>query len=127
MKGMPDVLWKSILWRHIWLGYMGFIDVLLTKIGFPKTVIAWIMVCITSYQFSMNINGEFVGYFQGWIGWDKEILSRLFRKMIDNQNFKFHRRCHKDIISHLFFANDLIFNKREVNSLCMVKNVLMEF
>jgi hypothetical protein len=29
------------------------------------TVIDWIMVCVTSCQFSINVNGELAGYFQG--------------------------------------------------------------
>ena len=93
----------------LWLGSMGFCWCALTKIGFPKTVIDWIMVCVTSCQFSININGELVGYFQGGRGLRQgdplspyvfilcmEILSGLFRKMSDNQNFKFHWRCNKD-------------------------------
>jgi len=42
-----------------------FIDATLIKMGFPRTVIDWIMVCVTSCQFSININGELAGYFQG--------------------------------------------------------------
>ena len=37
----------------------------LIKMGFPRTVIDWIMVCVTSCQFSINVNGELAGYFQG--------------------------------------------------------------
>jgi hypothetical protein len=57
-----------------------------------------------------------------------EILSGLFRKMSADQNFKFHWRCKKDKISHLCFTDDLmIFSKRDVNSIRMIKNVLTEF
>ncbi|KAL3576428.1 hypothetical protein D5086_021711 [Populus alba] len=57
-----------------------------------------------------------------------EILSGLFCSMSVNQNFKFHWRCKKDIISHLCFADDLmIFNKGDVHSIRMIKNVLTKF
>jgi hypothetical protein len=42
-----------------------FVNATLIKMGFPQTVTDWIMVCITSCQFSININGELAGYFQG--------------------------------------------------------------
>jgi hypothetical protein len=109
--------------------------------GFPKIVIDWIMVCVTSCQFSINVNGELAGYFQGGRGLRQgdpispylfvlcmEILSGLFCKMSANQIFKFHWRCKKDKISHLFFANNLmIFSKGDVNSIHMIRNVLIEF
>jgi len=57
-----------------------------------------------------------------------EILSGLFCKMSDNQNFKFHRKCNNDIIFHLCFADGfMIFSKGDINSIHMIRNVLIEF
>jgi hypothetical protein len=118
-----------------------FVDATLIKMGFPRTVIDWIMVCVTSCQFSINVNGDLAGYFQGGRGLRQgdplslylfvlcmEILSGLFYKMSANQNFKFHWRCKKDKISHLCFAFDLmIFSKGDVNSIRMIRTVLIKF
>jgi len=109
--------------------------------GFPRTVIDWIMVCVTSYQFSINVNGELAGYFQRGKGLRQgdplspylfvlcmEILSGPFCKMSANQEFKFHWRCKKDKNSHLCFADDLmIFSKGNVNSIRMIRTVLKKF
>jgi hypothetical protein len=118
-----------------------FVDAMLIKMGFPRTVIDWIMVCVTSCQFSINVNGELAGYFQGGRGLRQgdplspylfvlcmEILSGLFCKMSANQEFKFHWRCKKDKISHLCFADDLmIFSNGDVNSIRMIRTVLTKF
>jgi len=118
-----------------------FVDATLIKKGFPRTVIDWIMVCVTSCQFSINVNGELAGYFQGGRGLRQadplspylfvlcmEILSRLFCKTSANQHSKFHWRCKKDKICHLCFADDLmILSKGDVNSIHMIRNVLKEF
>jgi hypothetical protein len=112
------------------------VDAMLIKMGFPRTVIDF-----TSCQFSININGELAGNFQGGRGLRQgdplspylfvlcmEILSGLFCKMSAIQNFKFHWRCKKENISHLCFADDvMIFSKGDVNSIRMIRTVLTEF
>jgi len=118
-----------------------FVDAMLIKMGFPRTVTDWIMIYVTSCQFSININGELASYFQGGRGLRQgdplspylfvlcmEILLGLLRKMSADQNFQFHWRCKKDKISHLCFVDDLmIFSKGDVNSIHMIKTVLTEF
>ena len=60
MKVDPMKAYDSVRWD--------FVDATLIKIGFLRTVIDWIMVCVTSSQFLINVNGELVGYFQGGRG-----------------------------------------------------------
>ena len=50
---------------------------LLITMGFPSRFIAWIMECITTPQFSVNINGELAGFFGSSRSIDKVILYPL--------------------------------------------------
>ncbi|XP_020266774.1 uncharacterized protein LOC109842288 [Asparagus officinalis] len=42
-----------------------FIQSVLTGLGFPKVMINWIMVCITTPKYSISFNGGLHGYFKG--------------------------------------------------------------
>jgi hypothetical protein len=91
------------------------------------TVIDWIMVCVTSCQFSINVNGELAGYFQGGRGLrqDDPLSPYLFVLCMEILTGLF---CKKDKISHLCFADDLmILSKGDVNSIRMIRNVLTEY
>ncbi|GJT93496.1 RNA-directed DNA polymerase, eukaryota, reverse transcriptase zinc-binding domain protein [Tanacetum coccineum] len=47
---------------------LDFIKVTLEQFGFHERTISWIMKCVTTTKFSININGERVGYFNGGRG-----------------------------------------------------------
>ncbi|GKB74635.1 hypothetical protein Tco_0936047 [Tanacetum coccineum] len=42
-----------------------FLNNILMGFGFHKTMIKWIMACVSSTSYSINVNGELHGYFQG--------------------------------------------------------------
>ncbi|KAL0288695.1 UNVERIFIED_CONTAM: Retrovirus-related Pol polyprotein from type-2 retrotransposable element R2DM [Sesamum radiatum] len=42
-----------------------FVGAVLRRFGFPSTFIQWIMECITTAAFSISLNGELHGFFQG--------------------------------------------------------------
>jgi len=88
---------------------------MLIRMSFPEQVVGWIMVCITTFQFSINVSGELAGYFQGGRGLRQGWVQVLL-EVPKEQDFP---PC---------FADDLlIFSKEEVNSVCVIHNVLMEF
>ena len=45
--------------------HWGFLRSILTHFGFHTCMVRWIMKCITSVTFSVNVNGEIHGFFKG--------------------------------------------------------------
>lgn len=105
-------------------------------------MIEWIMSCMTSHSFTINVNGDHVGYFKGMRGLRQgdplypylftfvmEVLSLMINRKIDQSSeFKFHWRCNKVKLTHLCFADDLmIFSNGDVGSVKVLNDSLMEF
>ncbi|GJV40060.1 RNA-directed DNA polymerase, eukaryota, reverse transcriptase zinc-binding domain protein [Tanacetum coccineum] len=81
--------------------------------GFPKDMIGWIMTCVSTATFSININRDRHGYFKGGRGLRKgdPISPYLFT-----------------LISHLCFADDLLmFCHGDTESVKVIKSALDEF
>ncbi|GJV60166.1 RNA-directed DNA polymerase, eukaryota, reverse transcriptase zinc-binding domain protein [Tanacetum coccineum] len=53
--------------------FWNFLKTVLEQFGFPNRMVEWIMVCVSTTKFSININGEREGYFCG----GREILYDL--------------------------------------------------
>ncbi|GJY05634.1 RNA-directed DNA polymerase, eukaryota, reverse transcriptase zinc-binding domain protein, partial [Tanacetum coccineum] len=99
-----------------------FLKDVLVMFSFHKDMIGWIMACVTSTKFTININGKRVGYFKGGMGLRQgdpispylftlvmEVLNLLIKKNIEKcGNFKYHYGCKKLEITHLCFADDLL-------------------
>ncbi|GJT89626.1 RNA-directed DNA polymerase, eukaryota, reverse transcriptase zinc-binding domain protein [Tanacetum coccineum] len=51
-----------------------FLRVVLEQFGFPKKMVKWIMVCVSTTKFSININEEREGYFSGGRGLRQGVL-----------------------------------------------------
>jgi hypothetical protein len=57
-----------------------------------------------------------------------EAFSRLMDRMFKRAYFRFHWRCHRQKISHICFADDLlILSRGKINFVAMVKGVLELF
>ncbi|XP_057249344.1 uncharacterized protein LOC130590806 [Beta vulgaris subsp. vulgaris] len=118
-----------------------FIKEMLLGLKFPKKFVNWVMLCMTTPSYSLSINGQLCGFFQGKRGVRQgdrispllfviamEYISRLMKKMQKKNQFEFHYRCSDLKLSHLIFADDLMrFCKGVPQSAIMIKRVLKTF
>ena len=109
MKAYDSVRWE-------------FLFDLLDVLEFPPKIKIWIRACVSSPKYSINFNGESVGYFAGTKGLRQgdpmspylfvlimDTLSQLIHyNMRVQPRFRYHWRCNKLNISHLCFADDLL-------------------
>ncbi|GJU41837.1 RNA-directed DNA polymerase, eukaryota, reverse transcriptase zinc-binding domain protein, partial [Tanacetum coccineum] len=99
-----------------------FLEKTLSGFGFHKRMIKWIMQCVTTAAFTLNINGERIGYFKGGKGLRQgdpispylftlvmEVFSLILLKEIEEEpNFQYHFSCKAIKLSHVCFADDLL-------------------
>ncbi|GKA59381.1 RNA-directed DNA polymerase, eukaryota, reverse transcriptase zinc-binding domain protein [Tanacetum coccineum] len=99
-----------------------FLEKTLSGFGFHKRMIKWIMQCVTTVAFTLNINGERIGYFKGGKGLRQgdpispylftlvmEVFSLILLKEIEEEpNFQYHFGCKAIKFSHVCFADDLL-------------------
>jgi len=97
----------------------------MTGLGFPNLFISWVMECVTSPSYSIQINGSLCGFFSGQRGLRQgdplspflfviclEYLSRLLKAKTVDSDFNFHPKCGQLKISHLAFADDIMLMAR---------------
>ncbi|CAM8955612.1 unnamed protein product [Rhodiola kirilowii] len=97
-----------------------FIHDLLVCFKFPQKFISWIDMCVQSTSFSIQINGESVGFFEGKRGIRQgdpispllftivmEYLSRILKGLNKSHGYYHHPKCHRVDLKHLIFADDL--------------------
>ncbi|GKF01321.1 RNA-directed DNA polymerase, eukaryota, reverse transcriptase zinc-binding domain protein, partial [Tanacetum coccineum] len=119
-----------------------FIESCLINFGFHKVMIKWIMECVTSTSFSININGDLQGFFKGKKGLRQgdplspylftlimEVLNLLIKRHISlSTNFKYHWQCKELKITHICFADDLLlFCHGDSKSVSILKSALNDF
>lgn len=134
-KGKPRTATKvDIMKAYDSVSWEFLID-LLDVTCFPPNLKKWIIACVTTPRYSINFNGELVGYFDGARGLRQgdpispylfviimDALSQLLHYNIQRGTFTYHWKCDKLRISHLCFADDLlIFLNGDVDSAIMVR------
>ncbi|XP_074301623.1 uncharacterized protein LOC141633025 [Silene latifolia] len=99
-----------------------FVGQMLEALGFPEKICSLVMQCITTPSYSISLNGESFGFFRGRRGLRHgdplspllftvchEYLSRVLMVVQKHTRFNYHPLCQRIKLSHLCFADDLIF------------------
>ncbi|GKF25248.1 putative reverse transcriptase domain, reverse transcriptase zinc-binding domain protein, partial [Tanacetum coccineum] len=105
-------------------------------------MIKWIMACVSSTSYSINVNGELHGYFKGKRGLRQgdpmspylfilvmENLSLMLKRRVrESGEFGYHNWCSKLKIINICFADDLImFSRGDIQSAKILIEALEEF
>lgn len=102
-----------------------FILELLLHLGFPQIMINWIRECIKTASFYISLNGKMHGFLKCKRGLRHGdpispylfvlamyYLSRAIKIITANPNFNYHPKCERIGLTHLSFADDIIFFTR---------------
>ncbi|XP_074342977.1 uncharacterized protein LOC141680739 [Apium graveolens] len=107
--------------------------------GFSSPFISWIKACICTTKFSIKLNGIVYGYFDGAQGIRQgdHLSPYLFTICINvlccllkpkPPSFKYHWKCKHLNITHMFFADDvLFFSHANVDSVKHIMNNIVIF
>ncbi|GKB92604.1 RNA-directed DNA polymerase, eukaryota, reverse transcriptase zinc-binding domain protein [Tanacetum coccineum] len=98
--------------------------------------------CVTTAGFTLNVNGERIGYFKGGRGLRQgdrvspylftlimEVFSLMLKRQIENDTkFQYHFGCKSMKLVHVYFADDLlVMCHGDVDSVNVIKKALDEF
>ena len=94
---------------------------ILSSLMVPNIFIKLVMACISTPTFTIHMNRDDFGYFEGGRGLRQgdplspllfvlvmDYLSKLYNRASNNQGFKLHPRCKKSKLVYLMFVDDLI-------------------
>ena len=98
-----------------------FLTELLTHLKFPTQFVAWIMACITSISYRVNVDGQQVKVLDGGRGLKQgdplspllfvlsmEYFTRLMKIAGSHPQFHTHPTCRQIKLNHLMFADDVM-------------------
>jgi hypothetical protein len=102
-----------------------FLENLLRYLGFPDRFVFLVMQCVSTTFFSVAVNGDLHGFFQGKGGVRQndplspylficcmEYFSMMLKLASQQVGFHFHPKCGVQGISHLAFADDVLLLPR---------------
>lgn len=118
-----------------------FLENVLNAIDLPERFVGWIKQCFTTTSYSIAVNGELVGYFQGKKGLRQgdpissllfvlamDVLAKKLDRGVLDQSFGPHPMCMVPLVTHLSFADDvLIFFDGEEQSIQGILRILEDF
>ncbi|KAF9624332.1 hypothetical protein IFM89_009615 [Coptis chinensis] len=117
------------------------IEFMMERFGFPEKFRKWIKLCISSPTFSVLVNGDPEVFFQGKRRLRQEdpmspylfvlvmeIFKSIVKEKIEAKQIKYHSKCKKIRLSHLAFADDVLFFCRgEAESIRSLKECIEVF
>lgn len=109
--------------------------------GLPEKFIHWIILCISSASFSVQINGELAGYFQSTRGLRQgcslspylfvicmNVLSKMIDEAARKKKIGYHPSCKNMELTQLCFADDLmVFSDGKKRSVEGILEIFDEF
>ncbi|GKB29207.1 putative reverse transcriptase domain, reverse transcriptase zinc-binding domain protein [Tanacetum coccineum] len=119
-----------------------FLGCVLKYFGFHPLMIKWIMACVTSTSFSLNLNGDIHGFFKGKRGLRQgdplspylftlimEVLTLMIKRRVNLSGvFRYHKHCEELQLVNVCFADDLfIFARGDLDSARVIMESLDEF
>ncbi|KAJ4941329.1 hypothetical protein NE237_026738 [Protea cynaroides] len=129
-KAYDSIRWETVL-------------LVLEAMNFPRKMIDWIRVCISSAKFSISINRVPHGYFPSSRGLRQGSIEKtiplcvsyagsggdgILKAKVDEGLLSLHHRCTNPMITHLCFADEkLVLFHGDVVSAAAVKDVLHHF
>ncbi|GKA91486.1 putative RNA-directed DNA polymerase [Tanacetum coccineum] len=142
-RGTPRCAFKVDIQKAYDTVDWNFLRTILVGFGFHNRMISWIMECVTTTSYSICINGTLHGYFQGKFNhpfkfstsyrWSFSCYTYIWliciqRRVLETNQFIFHRYCAKLNLINLCFADDLfLFAHGDVQSASIINNGLDEF
>ncbi|KAJ9536718.1 hypothetical protein OSB04_un000103 [Centaurea solstitialis] len=141
-RGPPRCAFKIDLRKAYDMVSWDYLFCMLKGFGFHPTFIKWITEMVSTPSFSIVVNGESRGFFQGKRGIRQgdplspylftlvmEGFSMLFKQCIEEAtDFGYHHGCEEFGITHLCFADDLfVFTRGDVPSVEVLKKTLSLF
>ncbi|GKV19162.1 hypothetical protein SLEP1_g29456 [Rubroshorea leprosula] len=119
----------------------GFVNAMLRGLNFLDRFINWLMLCVSTTRFSVSINGQPKGYFQGQRGLQQgdpippylfvlvmEYLTRKLKELDMQEKFKYHSKCRVMQLTHLIFVDDImLFCKADEESTVLMMQKFEEF
>lgn len=120
----------------------GFLRRILIEFGFHLKMVEWIMQCVSTTAFTINVNGERIGYFKGARGLRQgdpmspylftlimEIFTLVLRRKINSSgDFQYHFGCKEMKLTHVCFADDLlVMCHGDTASVGVIKGAIEEF
>lgn len=118
-----------------------FLEQVLIGLSFPQKFITWLMVCVRTVSYSINLNGTPLPPFKARKGVRErdpmssflfviviEYLNRLLKSLSQMNGFKHHPRCAKLGIIQISFVDDLLlFSKGDITSVSLLFDCFKKF